>query len=124
VSAFLLAERHIDDFNAYESVNVYVCTNDTGIPDSGNVRYISGSAQGIINAVEKDGFQGLVICGGGKVNRFLASAGLVDEIVIGIQPVVLEEGIPLFGSYKPNLKLELISVTTGNTWSCPKSLRD
>jgi dihydrofolate reductase len=101
-------EEYIDDFKAYKSVTVYVCTNSHP-KDKESVKYISGDPQELLKTIEQDGFSEVVICGGGEINGLFASAGLVDEIVVSMQPVVLGEGIPLFGSFKPSLKLELIS---------------
>lgn len=103
-------EQYKEDFDAYENVMVFVCTSKTKQADTDSVKYVNGSAKDIVEKIESHGFKELVVCGGGEVNGLLASAGLVDEIVISIQPVVLGEGIPLFGSHKPDLKLELLSV--------------
>jgi len=49
--------------------------------------------------------------GGSKlINQFLTK-GLVDEIIIGILPMILGEGIPLF-TQQDEVKLELIKVSS------------
>ena len=45
------------------------------------------------------------------MNGLLADAGLVDEIIVSIYSVTIGEGIPLFGSRKPTMKLELLETT-------------
>ncbi|MEX2028362.1 MAG: dihydrofolate reductase family protein [Candidatus Curtissbacteria bacterium] len=104
-------EQYKEDFDSYgKDVTVFVCTSKNSHIDSNNVKFLNGSAEEIIGDISNCGFDDLVVCGGGEVNGMLASANLVDEIVVSIQPVVLGEGIPLFGSYKPQLKLKLLSV--------------
>jgi dihydrofolate reductase len=49
------------------------------------------------------------IIGGGELNGRLAKLGLIDEIILDIEPIDLHEGIRLFGNYDIPLKLELIS---------------
>ena len=74
-------------------------------------KYLRGDAKEVIESIRSTyGFEELVVCGGGEINGLLAVAGLVTDIVVSIQPAILGEGIPLFGSHKPNLQLELISV--------------
>lgn len=104
-------EQYKEDFKAYgKDVMLFVCTTDKSQQDTANVTFVNGSAEEIIQDISERGYDELVVCGGGEVNGMLAKAGLVDEIVISIQPVVLGEGIPLFGSHKPMLKLELTSI--------------
>jgi dihydrofolate reductase len=103
-------EQYKAGFEEYRNVTVFVCTTNPSYADTEKVKFLRGSAQEILAAIETDyNFEELVVCGGGEVNGLLASAGLVDEIVVSVQPAVLGEGIPLFGSHKPNLKLELVS---------------
>jgi dihydrofolate reductase len=47
------------------------------------------------------------LMGGGKLASSFLAAGLIDEISIGLMPVVLGSGIPLFGGGIPPTHLEL-----------------
>lgn len=103
-------DQYKDDFDAYgKDVTVFVCTSKNST-DGDSVKFLNGSAEEIIGEITNYGFDELVVCGGGEVNGMLAHASLVDEIVISVQPVVLGEGIPLFGSHRPHLNLQLLSV--------------
>lgn len=90
-------------------VIVFVCTTGSKYKDKERVKFIRGSAEEIIKQIEKYNFDELIVCGGGEINGLVAAAGLVDEIIVSVQPIVLGAGIPLFGSYKPELKLEVLS---------------
>ncbi|MDB5169414.1 MAG: dihydrofolate reductase [Candidatus Saccharibacteria bacterium] len=104
-------EQYKTDFDSYDDVVVFVCTNNKEFTDTSNVKHLSGNAIEIVDAIKSNhSFNEVIVCGGGEVNGMLADAGLVDEIVISVQSAVLGEGIPLFGIYKPRLNLELISV--------------
>jgi dihydrofolate reductase len=48
------------------------------------------------------------IIGGGELNGRLANLGVIQEIFLDIEPVDLYEGIKLFGTYGPQLKLEYL----------------
>jgi dihydrofolate reductase len=93
----------------WPGVVTFLCTSKMGLEDSDSIKYLSGSGSEIRQKLEDFGCDEVVVCGGGELNGRLASDGVIDEIVISVQPVVLGEGIPLFGKYKPKLKLELLS---------------
>jgi dihydrofolate reductase len=49
------------------------------------------------------------VVGGGELNGSLAELGVIDEVILDVEPVTLGQGKLLFGSHKPNLKLKLLS---------------
>ncbi|GAA4468985.1 dihydrofolate reductase family protein [Novipirellula rosea] len=51
-----------------------------------------------------DGAKHLYIDGGNTVRRFL-NAGLIDEITLTVIPVLIGDGIPLFGPLEKDIKL-------------------
>jgi len=48
------------------------------------------------------------VIGGGDFNGNLAKLGLLDEVILDIEPIVLGSGKRLFGSYEGQINLELI----------------
>lgn len=48
------------------------------------------------------------LIGGGQLNTVLLNAGLIDELIISVAPVVLGSGIPLFGSDAVETSLSLV----------------
>jgi dihydrofolate reductase len=53
--------------------------------------------------------------GGARFSQSLAAAGLVDEYRLGIHPVVLGQGQPLFAKLGTPADLQLVSATTFST---------
>jgi len=60
----------------------------------------------------KDGTQVFILAhGGAQFARSLVASGLVDEYRLGIHPVVLGQGQPLFSGLRSPVDLRLISTT-------------
>lgn len=62
----------------------------------------------IMTQLEDRGFSRLIVIGGGKTNAQFLSAGLIDEIIIDIHPIIIDQGIKLFEDIFPRVNLELI----------------
>ena len=58
-----------------------------------------------------DGIGRVYVDGGATIRTWL-DAGLVDRMAISVVPVLIGEGIPLFGGTRPDIRLELDSVET------------
>lgn len=65
----------------------------------------------LYNRLAKEGAQHLYIDGGVTIQRFLA-AGLIDKLTITVIPILLGDGIPLFGSLAKDLQLTHLSSHT------------
>lgn len=76
------------------------------VPD--DVKVLSGAPQEIVEQLSREGFSHLYIDGGNTIQRFL-NAGLIQEIIITRIPVLIGDGIPLFGPVEKDIKLQLIS---------------
>lgn len=67
------------------------------LPGGAEVSALAGGPAEVVAALGAQGRDRLYVDGGQVVTAFLA-AGLLDEIVITVVPVVLGAGIPLFGA--------------------------
>jgi dihydrofolate reductase len=85
-----------------EGVEYIVVSSDPDF-DAGSFPVISISSESDMPEGERIG-----IIGGGELNGRLALLGLIDEIILDIEPVTLGGGIRLFGDYHIPLKLELL----------------
>ena len=61
----------------------------------------------LLAALEARGDRHVYLDGGQTIQRFLR-AGLVDEVILTRVPVLLGDGIPLFGPLDRDIKLELL----------------
>lgn len=59
------------------------------------------------NRLTRSGAKHLYIDGGITIQEFLA-AGLIDELTITLIPIILGEGIPLFGPLPTDVQLQCI----------------
>jgi dihydrofolate reductase len=74
----------------------------------GRVERMQGTPQSIVATLAASGARHLYVDGGITIQRFLR-AGLVDRLTITRVPVLIGEGIPLFGTLPRDLKLRHIA---------------
>lgn len=58
--------------------------------------------------LEKEGYNHIYVDGGATIHSFL-DADLIDEVTITVIPVLIGDGIPLFGKTKGNHQFKLVS---------------
>lgn len=104
-------EQYPDDFPPQSGATAFIWTTQKDLQDQERVKFVRGTVQEVLRQIADAGFSQVIVGGGGEVNGSLAEAGLVDEIIISIYNVTIGEGIPLFGSHKPKLKLRLLETT-------------
>jgi dihydrofolate reductase len=77
----------------------------------GVVEQMAGSPEEIVAKLAASGAKHLYVDGGITIQRFLR-AGLVDRLIITRVPVLIGEGIPLFGPVPRDIRLEHVSTQT------------
>ena len=102
---------HVDDW-IYGDTPVTVLSSTLGpeaIPAhlEGKVNIASGKPAEIVEQLAENGVKHVYVDGGITLQAFLA-AGLIDEITIGLIPVLIGDGIPLFGPLDGDVRLEHI----------------
>lgn len=73
-----------------------------------NVNIISEDAAVFVKELKRKRGKGIVVFGGGQLAKSLFEAGLIDEVVLNVHPVLLGSGIPLFYEMKMQIDLELV----------------
>jgi len=71
----------------------------------GKVEMYSGDLTSLVASLEKEGFKHTYIDGGKTIQSFI-NLQLVDEITLTRIPLLLGEGVPLFGKTLKEIKLE------------------
>lgn len=74
----------------------------------GVVEQMSGEPADIVSRLAARGIKNIYVDGGITIQRFLR-AGLVDRLIITRVPVLIGEGIPLFGSLPHDIPLRHVS---------------
>ncbi|MGE5354129.1 MAG: dihydrofolate reductase family protein [Acidobacteriota bacterium] len=74
---------------------------------SGKAEIISGSPKEVMRKLNAIGYQNFYVDGGKTIQSFLKE-DLIDELIIATLPIVLGDGIPLFGNIGRELKFEYV----------------
>lgn len=85
---------------------VFVAT-DEDLQDYENIRFIHGALSTRIKEESRGNGGNIYLFGGGKLCDEFIKADIVDEYIIGIIPIILGKGIPLFLGDNPTIKLRL-----------------
>ena len=93
----------------YDKKVIVLTSRDLTIPLdlADKVEALHLSPRELLNEMDLRGAKHIYLDGGITIQRFLR-AGLVDEMTITIIPILIGEGLPLFGKLDKDVKLELI----------------
>lgn len=69
------------------------------------------SPRELVHELERRGAKGIYLDGGVTIQRFLRE-GLVDEMTITTIPILIGEGLPLFGALDADINLQLLATTS------------
>lgn len=98
-------------FKDIEGIKKVIVSSDTSYdPGQGFERV--NSPEEALKKLSAAGFESVIVTGGSGLNTSFAKAGLIDEIILNIEPVVIGKGIPLFAPEEFDLKLELQETKT------------
>lgn len=78
------------------------------VPDKlrDRVRIDASAPQELLDKLSKEGYKHIYLDGGKVIQSFLRE-GLVDDMTLTTIPVLLGEGLPLFGHLEQDIKLQL-----------------
>lgn len=82
--------------------------NDIAMRDKDNVILVSGEPTEITKILMDEGIKHVYIDGGKTIQSFLNS-GLINQIILTRIPVLIGDGIPLFGPLNQDIHLKLVS---------------
>lgn len=72
-----------------------------------DVELLNATPEEVVRHLATLGYEHLYIDGGGTVQRFLR-AGLIDRLIVTHVPVLIGQGIPLFGALEKDIPLKLV----------------
>jgi dihydrofolate reductase len=99
----------------YKDVKKIVASRTLAASNSPNVRVVGDDIAGALRAEKQKAGGDIMIFGSPTLTRVLAAADLVDEWRLTLQPVILGDGLPLFGKRDKRTSLELRSSKTFGT---------
>jgi dihydrofolate reductase len=94
------------------STTYYVMSRSQPAGERGGVIFTSQPPAELIAQIRKQSGKNIWHMGGGELAREFLNADLVDEIHLGVVPVLLGEGIPLFPSGFPQRNYALLENKT------------
>ncbi len=85
---------------------VYVFTSRNDLERSAGVTFVSERAESFISGLKQERGGTIWLFGGGQLATALSDAGLVDDYLIAVQPILLGDGIPLWRASQNSQKLD------------------
>lgn len=92
--------------NDYKNKKVYIATSKN-IHDKDNIHFINGDIVKVIQEEKEKKGKDIFLFGGGVLIDSFIKADVIDEYIIGIIPIILGSGRPLFLGNNPTIKLHL-----------------
>lgn len=83
------------DFPYQEKTNYVFSRTSTGT-DAPFIQYINDDVISFVNELKTKPGKNIWLVGGGQLNTTLLNAGLIDELIITLFPIILGDGIPTF----------------------------
>jgi dihydrofolate reductase len=93
---------------SYPGAKNYVFSRTLQATPGVDVEIVADDPVMFLRALKQQPGKGICVLGGGELAHTLLQAGLIDEIGLNIQPVLLGSGIPLFHGLRKQLDLELL----------------
>ncbi len=90
----------------------YVMSRSKPPGERDGVVFTNKSPAVLVGQIRKSPGKNIWLMGGGEIARDFLKADLVDELYLGVVPVLLGEGIPLFPSGFPQRDFELVENKT------------
>ncbi|MCB9290157.1 MAG: dihydrofolate reductase [Lewinellaceae bacterium] len=88
----------------YMTTANYVFSRQKRQPDDNPVHHINDDPAAFVRSLKQQKGGNIWLIGGGQLNTVLLNAGLVDEMILSVIPIVLGEGIPLFAGQPKETK--------------------
>jgi dihydrofolate reductase len=93
-------------------IRSYVLSRTLPPGDREGMTFVNSSPAALVEQIRQRKGKDIWLMGGGEVARDFLKADLVDELYIGVVPVLLGEGIPLFPSGFPQRNFQLVENKT------------
>jgi len=92
-----------------DSLNIIVSNQKIENKWGDDVIVTNDSPNEILSMLKQKGFTTAFLAGGGQLNTSFAKKGLIDEIYLDVEPMILGQGIKIFADADFEFLLELIN---------------
>ncbi|HEY2495711.1 MAG TPA: dihydrofolate reductase family protein [Candidatus Angelobacter sp.] len=89
-------------------LKTYVLSRTLPLGEREDKIFVNSSPAALVDEIRRHKGKDIWLMGGGEVARDFLQADLVDELHLGVVPVLLGEGLPLFPSGFPQRNFELM----------------
>lgn len=93
--------------NPYPWLKQYVLSQSMDRSPDPNVELVSENIIEFINGLKDGRGRDIYLCGGSELAASLFEEGLIDEIILKLNPVLFGEGIPMFAGRTRQTEIEL-----------------
>ncbi|HYI01146.1 dihydrofolate reductase family protein [Hyalangium sp.] len=93
----------------YQTMETYVFSRLLKELPNPRVKLIADEAAGVVRQLKERPGKDIYLCGGGDLAAALFAEGLIDEVLIKLNPLLLGSGIPVSPRLRSATDLELLS---------------
>ena len=91
----------------YPYLDSYVLSKSMDAIPNPRVHLVREDAAAFVGALKRQSGRDIYLCGGGRLAASLFKAGLVDEVIVKLNPLLIGPGIPLFDGLEEPTPLKL-----------------
>jgi dihydrofolate reductase len=91
----------------YPHLKQYLFSQSLSVSPDESVELVSSDAATFVQQLKQQPGKGIWLCGGAKLATTLFAAGLIDRLILKVNPFLMGEGIPLFADVIPQTALQL-----------------
>ncbi|MEK6822883.1 MAG: dihydrofolate reductase family protein [Nanoarchaeota archaeon] len=100
--------RSHDEFSKIAAKRIIIFSSKPLHHDMPTVAVVNDRPARVIDALKKEGVASVLVAGGAELNASFMKAGLINDIILDIEPIMLGSGIRLFADSDFEARLELI----------------
>lgn len=95
--------------NPYPWMKQYVFSRTMEASPDANVELVSEGIIDLVRRLKVGRGKDIYLCGGAEAAAKLLAEGMIDEIIVKLNPVLFGSGVPLFSGVSGRTELELVS---------------